>query len=81
MLSKVKNNLMDMKISNLLMNFQEKYLPLAVDLQVQLLELLAHLCSMVAAISFEKYKSDKLKTKMLKIGNESKTYEELIFLC
>ena len=67
-----KNNLMDMKVSNLLDEFSRKSIaPGGGSASAITGAFGASLCSMVAAISFEKYKSDKLKTKMLKIGNES----------
>ena len=67
-----KQNLMDMKVSNLLDEFSRKSIaPGGGSASAIAGAFGASLCSMVAAISFEKLKSYKLKTKMLKIGNES----------
>jgi len=64
--------LIDMKLSNLLDEFSRKSIaPGGGSASAITGAFGASLCSMVAAISFEKCKSDKLKTKMLKIGNES----------
>ena len=74
-----KNNLMDMKVSNLLDEFSRKSIaPGGGSASAIAGAFGASLCSMVAAISFEKYKSDKLKTKMLKIGNESQKLMKIL---
>ena len=59
---------MDMKVSNLLDEFSRKSIaPGGGSASAIAGAFGASLCSMVAAISFEKLKSYKLKTKMLKI--------------
>ena len=74
-----KNNLMDMKVSNLLDEFSRKSIaPGGGSASAIVGAFGASLCSMVAAISFEKYKSDKLKTKMLEIGNESQKLMKIL---